>query len=132
MDKSIIYVLRLHNNKYFINKTNCLNKTWSKYFFDKNYSLEWIHKNKPIDIEQIYNSNGNLDNYIYKYMSKYSIENVRGGSFTDLILTDKTIKNIKSILKPQPLKNNSKIEFYQYYNKNTNLYKNIFYKKNIQ
>jgi hypothetical protein len=38
-----------------------------------------------------------LDNLIIKYMHKYGIENVRGGSFSDEILTETQIQQINKI-----------------------------------
>ena len=38
------------------------------------------------------------DKYTLKYMNKYGINNVRGGSFCELYLSEENQKNIKKIL----------------------------------
>lgn len=127
MKSNIIYILRLYNYKYYVGKTNCIDKTIIKYFHEKKYNLEWIKKNKPIDIEQVYNSQ-DINKYVYKYMSKYSIDNVRGGIYNNVLLNKIEIKNIKQNLTVQSYKNNVTFEYYQFYDKNSNFYKNIFRK----
>jgi len=87
-----IYVLELQNNKYYIGKTS------NPYFrFDTHFTnngSEWTKLHKPIKILELISNCDNYDEdkYTYKYMDKYGIDNVRGGSYTSSIL-DKETKN---------------------------------------
>ena len=76
-----IYTLRLEQNKYSIGKTNNPEFRIDNHF-NSNGSA-WTKKYKPIEILKIIKNCDDFDEDIYtlKYMSKYGINNVRGGSF---------------------------------------------------
>lgn len=103
-----IYLLKLQNNKYFVGNTNCLKKSYDKYFIKKKYDIEWLKVNKPIKMEKMYHI-GNINKYTLKYMSKYSIQDVRGGKYSDLIIEKKELEQLKKKLNPITLKNNYNI-----------------------
>ncbi len=89
-----IYTIKLTQGKYYIGKTN------NPYFrleehFNSNGS-EWTKKYKPIKVIEILS---NCDDYdedkiTRKYMDKYGINNVRGGSFVSLKLKKSTIDTL--------------------------------------
>lgn len=86
-----IYVLKLECDKYYIGKTDRYNinlfldtiikEEWSR--------IEWLKLYKPKYIIKTYiNKDFFYDEIImYRYMKKYGIENVRGGIYTDVILS---------------------------------------------
>jgi predicted GIY-YIG superfamily endonuclease len=90
-----IYVLQLEKSKYYIGKTN--NPEFRlKDHFNSNGS-EWTKLYKPIKVLEIISDCDNYDEdkITKKYMDKYGISNVRGGSFVSIKLD----KNIISTLK---------------------------------
>ena len=90
-----IYVLLLENRKYYIGKTSNP-KFRIENHFDNN-GAEWTKIYKPIKILEIVPNCDNYDEdkYTLKYMDKYGINNVRGGSYTQIILPDEQKKLIQ-------------------------------------
>lgn len=90
-----IYVLQLENGKYYVGKTN--NPDFRlKTHFDSNGS-EWTKLYKPLKVLEII---PNCDDYdedkiTRKYMDKYGIFNVRGGSFVSVKLDKSIIDTLK-------------------------------------
>lgn len=92
-----IYVLQLQNDKYYVGKT--MNPHFR---FDNHFSYngtEWTKLHKPLKIlELILNCDDyDEDKYTYKYMDKYGIDNVRGGSYSSVILDTETKKQLIKI-----------------------------------
>lgn len=83
-----IYILKLQQNKYYIGKTNEPNFRIDTHF-NANGSA-WTKKYKPISVSVIIPNCDNYDEdkYTLLYMSKYGIDNVRGGSFVQLKLSE--------------------------------------------
>ena len=89
-----IYALKLENNKYYIGKTN--NPSFRiEDHFNSNGSL-WTKKYTPIQLVELIPDCDDYDEdkYTIKYMDKYGIENVRGGSFVSIKLDDSTIEHL--------------------------------------
>jgi hypothetical protein len=84
--------MQLQNDKYYIGKTSNPHFRFDNHFTHN--GSEWTRLYKPIKIlELIPNCDDyDEDKYTYKYMDKYGIDNVRGGSYTTLIL-DTVTKN---------------------------------------
>jgi hypothetical protein len=82
-----IYVLQCEDNKYYVGKTDT-NKFRIDTHFDSNGS-EFTKKYKPIEIYQIIPECDKYDEdkYVKKYMDKYGIDNVRGGTYSRIELT---------------------------------------------
>ena len=85
-----IYVLKLRYNKYYIGKT--MNP---KLRLDEHFRIggsSWTKKYKPLGIIKIIPDCDNFDEdkYTIKYMKEYGINNVRGGSFCKIYLTDES------------------------------------------
>ena len=93
-----IYVLELTNNKYYIGKTNNP-KFRMQSHFNSNGSA-WTKKYKPIRLIELLNDCDDYDEdkYTLKYMEKYGIENVRGGAFCQIELTNELVDKIINIL----------------------------------
>jgi hypothetical protein len=79
-----IYVLQLEDYRFFVGKTKNPQFKLEEHFRLSNYP--WTQKFTPIKvIEIIPNCNDNdLDNYTLKYMQRYGIYCVRGGSYQKL------------------------------------------------
>jgi len=93
-----IYILKLTNCKYYVGKT-----TNPKIRLDDHFNFSgsnWTKKNKPIQIEKIIPDCDDFDEdkYTIKYMEKYGINNVRGGSFCQNQLSDDNKKTIEKMI----------------------------------
>lgn len=82
-----LYVLKLINNKFYIGK--------SKYVFQRidNHFLgigsQWTKIYKPLNIIEVIPKIDNFDEdkKVKQYMCKYGIDNVRGGSYSNINLS---------------------------------------------
>lgn len=83
-----IYVLALEQDKFYIGKTENPQARINNHFIENGSSWTTIYKPLRI-IELIENCDQyDEDKYTIKYMKQYGIENVRGGTFTELILDE--------------------------------------------
>jgi hypothetical protein len=94
-----IYILELENNKYYIGKT-----TNPFFKLEQHFKLnesQWINKYKPIRLHRFISDCDNFDEdkYTLKYMEQYGINNVRGGSFSELKLKKDNLETIKKMIK---------------------------------
>ena len=83
-----IYILKCENDKYYIGKT----KNY-QYRFEQHKNgngSEWTRLHKPYKILKIIPCHDcfDEDKYTKIYMLKYGIDNVRGGSYTQEIISD--------------------------------------------
>ena len=76
-----IYVLSLKNDKYYVGKTENPKFRLDTHF--KNGGCYWTKKYSPVQIIGLFPDCDDFDEdkYTLKYMSKYGVDNVRGGSF---------------------------------------------------
>ena len=94
-----IYVLQLRQYKYYVGK-----KTNPKFRLSQHFNLNasrWTQKYKPLKVVELID---NCDSYdedkiTLKYMNKYGINNVRGGSFCKIKLLNNEVKIIEQMLK---------------------------------
>jgi hypothetical protein len=93
-----IYVLQLQNNKYYIGKTNNPSFRLEQHM-NSNGSI-WTKKHKPINVVEIISNCDDYDEdkYTLKYMEKYGIDNVRGGSFCQIKLDENNIHTISRMI----------------------------------
>jgi len=87
-----IYVLRLTNGKYYVGKTTNPEFRLETHF--KSGGSAWTSRYKPLQIVEIIPNCDHYDEdkYTKKYMDKYGIDNVRGGSFVSMTLNKSTIQ----------------------------------------
>jgi hypothetical protein len=92
-----IYVLRLQQGKYYIGKTNHPKFRLENHFHSN--GSEWTKLYRPIKvIELIPNCDDyDEDKYTRKYMDKYGMNNVRGGSFVSVKLEKQTIDALRQM-----------------------------------
>jgi hypothetical protein len=69
---------------------------------------EWLKEYHPIGIVREYDQNRNFNRLLIKYIIDYSIENVRGGKYTNINLTEKQIKQINVDIEKYNLSKNTK------------------------
>lgn len=95
--KTNIYTLQLKNNKYYVGKTRQdIEKRFEQHL--NGSSALWTKIHKPIKILKIIPNVSSFeeDKIVKEYMSKYGINNVRGGSY---ILPNLTCNEIEFLTK---------------------------------
>jgi hypothetical protein len=99
-----IYILKLENNKFYVGQTNNLHKRLNQH--KNNYGSAWSQKYNFIELIDSFPSKSDFDEdyYVKIYMDKYGIDNVRGGSYSQIILPD---YQIKALTKEFNSKNNN-------------------------
>ena len=83
-----IYILKLKDGKYYVGKTNYPSFRIEKHFNSGGSS--WTTKYNPVSVEEVIPNCDDYDEdkYTKKYMAKYGIENVRGGSYVQVELSE--------------------------------------------
>jgi predicted GIY-YIG superfamily endonuclease len=91
-----IYAIELDCNKYYIGKTSRDVNIRFQEHKNENGS-EWTSFYKPVKIIEHYQSESPFeeDTLTKKYMMKYGIDNVRGGSYTKMLLDEWQIKSLE-------------------------------------
>ena len=94
-----IYVLQLQEQKFYIGKTDNPQFRLDAHF--NSNDLEWTKKYPPLGIVELIPNCDDYDEdkYTLKYIDKYGINNVRGCSFTEVDLTEHTIKILEKMSK---------------------------------
>ncbi len=91
---SKIVILKQLKDKYYVEKCDNPNEQYMKHMNGE--LCEWTKKYKPYAIERIIESDKYDINFITKqYMKKYGIDNVRGGNYNELELTESVKINLK-------------------------------------
>lgn len=98
MSKTTIYILKLTNNKYYVGKTNDLERRKQEHL--NGTASTWTKKYKPIGIEKIIPNASSFDEdkYTLEYMDKYGVENVRGGQYASEALDERQRDTIQKSL----------------------------------
>lgn len=120
-----IYILELESNKYYIGKTSNPQFRLDEHF-DGSASA-WTHKYKPIKLIEIFGGCDNFDEdkYTLKYMEKYGINNVRGGSFCQIVLNQENLNTINKMIKNSINKDNLEPLLDNKYNEYLKMFSNI-------
>jgi hypothetical protein len=94
-----IYVLYLAHCKYYIGKTSNSDFTIEQHLLSGGSA--WTRKYKPIGVINFIPNCDDYDEdkYTRIYMDKYGIDNVRGGSFYEVKLSNFTMKNLEKMNK---------------------------------
>jgi hypothetical protein len=94
-----IYVLQLEHGKYYVGKTSNPNYRIEQHFISG--GAAWTTKYKPLNVLEIIPNCDEYDEdkYTRRYMDKYGIDNVRGGSFCEVVLDEITIKMLEKMSK---------------------------------
>jgi predicted GIY-YIG superfamily endonuclease/ribosomal protein S14 len=90
-----IYILRLEGGRYYIGKTDNLERRKQQHI--NGTASAWTKKYKPVGVEKIIPnvSSFDEDKYTKEYMSKYGIDKVRGGSYVQMELSEAQKDSIK-------------------------------------
>lgn len=95
---SVIYVLLCESNRYYIGKTNRFIERIEEHF--TNNGSYWTKKYKPLKVIETIETDDKMDEdkYTKKYMLLYGVENVRGGSYTQIVLPEYKLLTLKDEL----------------------------------
>ena len=93
-----IYILELEKGKYYVGKSNQLKNRITDHF--GSYGSAWTKKYKPVKVIETINNCDKFDEdkYTLKYMEKYGVHNVRGGSFCETKLDNNNLNTINKML----------------------------------
>lgn len=81
-----IYVLQLENGKYYVGKTKNLSRRIFNHLIEN--GSEWTKKYKPINLIESYEGDSfDEEKYTLLTMEKYGVDNVRGGSYCKIELS---------------------------------------------
>jgi predicted GIY-YIG superfamily endonuclease len=85
-----IYILKCRSNKYYVGRTQNIKSRALDHI--RGHGCEWTRKYEPIEIIKTIKSCDNFDEdkHVKKYMKKYGIDNVRGGSYSQIKLNENT------------------------------------------
>lgn len=94
-----IYILRLAEGKYYVGKTDNVQKRFREHKVGK--GAEWTRRYPPVCVQSIiqYASPFDEDRYVKEYMGKFGVESVRGGSYSQMVLNSAQKRAIESELR---------------------------------
>jgi predicted GIY-YIG superfamily endonuclease len=84
---SLLYVLKLRHNKYYVGSTNNFQQRYEDHL--QGTGPAWTHDHSPVGIERLtpVTSPFDEDRVTKEYMMQYGIDNVRGGSYAQVHLS---------------------------------------------
>jgi predicted GIY-YIG superfamily endonuclease len=97
--QSILYVLQLEDDKWYVGKTDDIAKRFEQHKTGKGSA--WTKLYKPIKIEKLQPITSIHDetNVTKDFMKKYGTDNVRGGAYCQVDLPDGTVETIRHELR---------------------------------
>jgi hypothetical protein len=95
MSKTNIYILRLQGGRYYVGKSDNVEHRYQQHL--NGHGSSWTKKYRPIAIAKTIEnaSSYDEDRYLKEYMDIYGIENVRGGSYVQMELSDTQKESLK-------------------------------------
>ena len=93
------YLIKLDNNKYYILYST--SKTFDIKELMTFEAIDWVLINKPIVIVKkiLYTGHYNVNDYVLEYMNIYGKDYVRGGDYSDVILSSHQNNLLSTVLK---------------------------------
>jgi len=87
--------LKLRAGKYYIGKTRNIEKRYEEHLTGTGSG--WTKKHKPLSLLATIKSTSQFDEdkYVKEYMAKYGIENVRGGTYSNIVLDANSIATLE-------------------------------------
>jgi len=94
----VIYIIELENSKYYVGKSDNHNLRIENH--NNNLGSEWTKLYKPVRTIDVIHTVDDFDEdkYTLATMRTYGIDNVRGGSFSQCVLTDSVRDIINTML----------------------------------
>ena len=90
-----VYVLALENGKYYVGLSKSPYKRITNHF--NNQGSQWTKRYKPLEIIEVIPDCDlyDEDKYTRKYMDKFGVDNVRGGSYTTFSFGKNTYRHLQ-------------------------------------
>jgi GIY-YIG catalytic domain-containing protein/zinc knuckle protein len=85
-----IYILQLEKGKYYVGKTGDVKRRIQQHRDGK--GAYWTKKYQMLDVIDVIEHESDEDKYVIDLMIQYGIQNVRGGSFSKVVLTSEDIR----------------------------------------
>lgn len=94
-----LYVLQLKDNKWYVGKTTDIKKRFTQH--QNGQGSAWTKSYKPVKIVETRRLKDEYDetNTTKDYMKKYGIDNVRGGAYSQIVLSDDVERVLKQELR---------------------------------
>lgn len=95
------YILCLENEKYYVGR--CIEISIRCQQHSKGYGSAWVRKHKPINPIKLLmkcrnNGDNDVDKYVKECMIQYGVNNVRGGSYYQIKLSNSQLKTLSNEL----------------------------------
>jgi hypothetical protein len=93
-EKINIYILALSNGKYYVGKSANVSERYRQHLSGRGSA--WTKKYKPVQVLRIIPNASPFeeDRYVKEYMSKFGIDNVRGGTYVSEVLNDQEMDTL--------------------------------------
>ena len=93
-----IYILRLEHNKFYVGRTDNPVSRLKQHL--RGFGAYWTKKYRPVGIEKLISDCDpyDEDKYVINSMAKFGVENVRGGSFSQIVLSPEEKKVIEKMI----------------------------------
>ena len=95
MSKTNVYVLRLEGGKYYVGKSEDVQKRFQQHL--KGGGSAWTRKHSPISVLKTYTNVSHFeeDKVTKELMAKYGIDKVRGGSYSEVVLDRAQLESLE-------------------------------------
>ncbi len=95
MTTTNIYILRLEDNNYYVGYTDDVKKRVKEHMEGKGSTFTKMYK--PINLVKVYENvtPSKVDRFVIKYMKKYGMDSVRGGSYKNIELKKSQIEELQ-------------------------------------
>lgn len=90
-----IYVLKLQQNKWYVGKSDCISKRYDQHVSGQGSS--WTKTYRPVCVHQTFEDKTE-DMIVISFMRRYGVENVRGGSFCNHVLSSSEVNVIQRMI----------------------------------
>lgn len=94
----MIYVLKLTSNKWYVGRTNNIDSRLKQHINGTGSEWTQLYRMEKLVEQKDIQSPFDEDTTTLEYIAKYGIENVRGGSWSQVKLTDNQISNINTMI----------------------------------
>ena len=100
-----VYTLACEEGKYYVGYTTCMFRRMSSHMGYTSSGAAWTKKYKPVHIVSVQLADKTYENVrTLEVMKKYGIDNVRGGAWCSIDLTESLIKSLEERLQLMHMK----------------------------